>query len=145
MLLPWVSGQGRGGPPFDCYRCGVPEVPARRATHSSLVDPVARSCPAGPKNRSRTRGGDADRNDHSQGHDGTNQRRDDECRERIDDACSEAGFTLTADDDTWKRLVRGESGVVDGMMSGQFDGDGDMQKPMRYSQAAVRLTRPPPK
>jgi putative sterol carrier protein len=52
----------------------------------------------------------------------------------------EAGFTLTADNETWKRLMAGELGVVDGMMSGHFEIDGDMQKVMQYSQAAVRLT-----
>ncbi len=52
----------------------------------------------------------------------------------------DAGFTLAADNDTWKRLMAGELGVVDGMMSGHFEIDGDMQKVMQYSQAAVRLT-----
>jgi len=52
----------------------------------------------------------------------------------------DAGFTLSADNDTWKRLMQGELGVVDGMMSGRFEIDGDMQKVMQYSQAAVRLT-----
>lgn len=52
----------------------------------------------------------------------------------------DAGFKLTADNETWKRLMKGELGVVDGMMSGHFDIDGDMQKVMQYSQAAVHLT-----
>jgi len=52
----------------------------------------------------------------------------------------DAGFTLSADNETWKRLMQGELGVVDGMMSGHFEIDGDMQKVMQYSQAAVRLT-----
>jgi putative sterol carrier protein len=52
----------------------------------------------------------------------------------------EAGFTLSADHDTWKQLMAGEVGVVDGVMSGHFEIDGDMQKVMQYSQAAVRLT-----
>lgn len=52
----------------------------------------------------------------------------------------DAGFTLTADADTWKQLIRGDLGVVDGMMSGHFDIEGDMQKVMQYSQAAVELT-----
>lgn len=50
------------------------------------------------------------------------------------------GVTLTADNDTWKQLMAGEIGVVDGMMSGHFEIDGDMQKSMQYSRAAVRLT-----
>lgn len=52
----------------------------------------------------------------------------------------DVGFVLSADSDTWKQLMRGEIGVVDGMMSGQFDIDGDMQKVMQYSQSAVLLT-----
>lgn len=52
----------------------------------------------------------------------------------------DAGFKLTADNETWKELMRGDLGVVDGMMSGHFDIEGDMQKVMQYSQASVHLT-----
>jgi putative sterol carrier protein len=52
----------------------------------------------------------------------------------------DVGFKLIADNDTWKQLMKGELGVVDGMMSGHFDIEGDMQKVMQYSQAAVQLT-----
>jgi putative sterol carrier protein len=52
----------------------------------------------------------------------------------------DAGFKLTADNDTWKDLINGDIGAVDGIMSGSFDIDGDMQKVMQYSQAAVHLT-----
>jgi putative sterol carrier protein len=52
----------------------------------------------------------------------------------------DAGFKLVADNETWKQLMKGELGVVDGMMSGHFDIEGDMQKVMQYSQAAVQLT-----
>jgi len=52
----------------------------------------------------------------------------------------DVGFVLSADNDTWKDLMRGDVGVVDGMMSGQFEIEGDMQKVMQYSQAAVTLT-----
>ncbi|MFQ3319296.1 MAG: putative sterol carrier protein [Natronomonas sp.] len=52
----------------------------------------------------------------------------------------DVGFRLTADNETWKDLMRGNLGVVDGMMSGHFDIEGDMQKVMQYSQAAVELT-----
>lgn len=52
----------------------------------------------------------------------------------------DVGFVLSADSDTWKDLMRGNIGVVDGMMSGQFDIDGDMQKVMQYSGAAVTMT-----
>jgi hypothetical protein len=31
-------------------------------------------------------------------------------------------------------------GIVDGLMTGRFDIDGDMQKVLQYSGAAVRLT-----
>jgi putative sterol carrier protein len=50
------------------------------------------------------------------------------------------GFVLAADDETWKQLMRSEIGVVDGMMSGEFEIEGDMQKVMQYSQAAITLT-----
>jgi putative sterol carrier protein len=52
----------------------------------------------------------------------------------------DAGFKLTADNETWKDLIEGEIGAVDGIMSGSFDIDGDMQKVMQYSQASVHLT-----
>ena len=37
------------------------------------------------------------------------------------DATVETGFTLTADNGIWNCLPRGELGVVNGVMSGQFD------------------------
>ena len=52
----------------------------------------------------------------------------------------DAGFVLSADTETWKDLMRGDIGVVDGMMSGEFEIEGDMQKVMQYSQSAVILT-----
>jgi putative sterol carrier protein len=52
----------------------------------------------------------------------------------------DAGFTLSAAADSWKRLLRGELGVIDGLMTGRCDIDGDMQKLLQYSRAAVRLT-----
>lgn len=52
----------------------------------------------------------------------------------------DAGFKLSADTETWKRLMEGDIGAVDGMMSGAFDIGGDMQKVMQYSQASVHLT-----
>jgi putative sterol carrier protein len=52
----------------------------------------------------------------------------------------DVGFVLSADTETWKDLMRGDIGVVDGMMSGEFEIEGDMQKVMQYSQAAVTLT-----
>ncbi|MFD1514042.1 SCP2 sterol-binding domain-containing protein [Halomarina rubra] len=50
------------------------------------------------------------------------------------------GFRLTAPTETWKALLDQEIGIIDGMMSGKFQLDGDMQKVLQYSQAAVRLT-----
>jgi putative sterol carrier protein len=52
----------------------------------------------------------------------------------------EAGFILRADYDVWKQLLRGDIGAIDGMMSGKFDLEGDMNKVMQYSQAAATLT-----
>lgn len=52
----------------------------------------------------------------------------------------DAGFKLAADNETWKRLMEGDIGAVDGIMSGEFDIEGDMQKVMQYSQASVHLT-----
>ena len=51
-----------------------------------------------------------------------------------------AGFTLSADADGWKRLLRGELCVVDGLVTGRFAIDGDTQKMLQFSRAAERLT-----
>lgn len=52
----------------------------------------------------------------------------------------EAGFKLTATTDEWKQLLKGELDPIQGMMSGQLDLQGDMQKMMEYTEGAVRLT-----
>lgn len=52
----------------------------------------------------------------------------------------EAGFILRADYGVWKDLLRGNIGAIDGMMSGKFELEGDMNKVMQYSQAAAQLT-----
>lgn len=52
----------------------------------------------------------------------------------------QAGFVLRADYDVWKDLLRGDIGAIDGMISGKFDLEGDMNKMMQYSQAAATLT-----
>jgi putative sterol carrier protein len=52
----------------------------------------------------------------------------------------QAGFILRADYDVWKQLLRGDIGAIDGMMSGKFELEGDMNKVMQYSQAAATLT-----
>lgn len=50
------------------------------------------------------------------------------------------GFLLSATTEKWKALLRQEMGVIDGMMGGDFELNGDMQKVLQYSDAAVRLT-----
>ena len=55
-------------------------------------------------------------------------------------AVEEAGFVMTASYDVWSQVVNGDMGAVDGLMTGQFDLDGDMQKVMTYSEAATLLT-----
>jgi putative sterol carrier protein len=57
-----------------------------------------------------------------------------------DPAVEEAGFVMTATYDVWSRVIDGDTGAVDGLMTGQFDLDGDMQKIMAYSEAATLLT-----
>jgi putative sterol carrier protein len=50
------------------------------------------------------------------------------------------GFAFRGEADNWKQLIDGELDPVQGMMDGTFDLDGDMQKVMQYSQAAVVMT-----
>lgn len=50
------------------------------------------------------------------------------------------GFILHGDYSDWVRLNEGEVGAVDGMMSGIFEIEGDMQKVLQYSEAAVAMT-----
>ncbi|PSP44794.1 sterol carrier protein [Halobacteriales archaeon QH_10_70_21] len=52
----------------------------------------------------------------------------------------EYGFVFRGPYTDWKRLFEGELGPVDGMMSGEFDIEGDMQKMLQYSEAAVEMT-----
>ncbi len=52
----------------------------------------------------------------------------------------EWGFAFRGGAADWKRLMTGDLGPVEGMMDGTFDLDGDMQKIMQYSQAAVVMT-----
>ncbi|MFB6179363.1 MAG: SCP2 sterol-binding domain-containing protein [Halorientalis sp.] len=52
----------------------------------------------------------------------------------------EEGFVLTGTYDNWVELIRGNIGAVDGLMSGKFELDGDMQKVLQYSDAATLLT-----
>ncbi|EMA39464.1 sterol carrier protein [Halococcus morrhuae DSM 1307] len=50
------------------------------------------------------------------------------------------GFLLSATTENWKALLEQEMGVIDGLMGGDFELDGDMQKILQYSDAAVKLT-----
>lgn len=50
------------------------------------------------------------------------------------------GFLLSATTEKWESLLRQELGVIDGLMGGDFELNGDMQKVLQYSDAAVRLT-----
>lgn len=51
----------------------------------------------------------------------------------------EYGFRIIGDYPEWKKLVDGEGGVINMLMSGELDVDGDMQKILQYSDAAVDL------
>lgn len=50
------------------------------------------------------------------------------------------GFVLTAEYPMWVQLVSGEKDVVEGIMSGDFELDGDMQKVLQFSDAALAMT-----
>lgn len=58
-----------------------------------------------------------------------------ESREAADE-----GFVMSAEYDVWKELVTGKIGAIDGMMSGKFELEGDMQKILSHSDSAARLT-----
>lgn len=51
----------------------------------------------------------------------------------------EYGFRIMGEYGKWTKLVRGDGGVIDMLMSGELDIDGDMQKILQYSEAAVDL------
>ncbi|MFB6143488.1 MAG: SCP2 sterol-binding domain-containing protein [Halorientalis sp.] len=50
------------------------------------------------------------------------------------------GFVLTGTYENWVELTKGNIGAVDGMMSGKFELDGDMQKVLQYTDSATLLT-----
>ncbi|WP_458185542.1 SCP2 sterol-binding domain-containing protein [Haladaptatus sp. NG-WS-4] len=52
----------------------------------------------------------------------------------------DAGFHLTAHNEDWEELLRGDTDIIQGLMSGKFELDGDMQKILQYSDSAQRLT-----
>lgn len=49
------------------------------------------------------------------------------------------GFRLVGDYGSWRALVGGESGIIDMVMSGEFEVDGDMNRILQYSEGAVAL------
>ena len=57
--------------------------------------------------------------------------------ERPEDA--EYGFVLRGTYSDWVSLTRGEVGAIDGLMTGRFELDGDMQRVLQFSDAAARL------
>jgi len=50
------------------------------------------------------------------------------------------GFVLTGEYEQWVRLVNAEIDVVEAIMSGDLELDGDMQKILQYSDAALTMT-----
>ena len=57
----------------------------------------------------------------------------------VDDPDAEThGSTFRGTYINWRRLFEGELGPVDGMTSGAFEIEGDTQKLLQYSEAAVR-------
>lgn len=50
------------------------------------------------------------------------------------------GFVLHGEYGDWVDLTNGDIGAIDGMMSGVFEIEGDMQKILQYSNAAVEMT-----
>ncbi|SER09126.1 sterol carrier protein [Natrinema salaciae] len=67
---------------------------------------------------------------------------DGECRgvEAITDLDGrEYGFRLVGDYEQWATLVRGEGDVIDMLMAGEFEIDGDIQTILQYADAAVDL------
>ncbi|MFQ3319334.1 MAG: putative sterol carrier protein [Natronomonas sp.] len=68
---------------------------------------------------------------------------DGDCTEayEVDDPDEEEyGFVFRGPYTSWKRLFTGDLGPIDGMMSGEFEIEGDMQKVLQYSEAAVEMT-----
>ncbi|MFC7154954.1 SCP2 sterol-binding domain-containing protein [Halomarina halobia] len=51
----------------------------------------------------------------------------------------EHGFVITGEYDKWKKLVEGEGGVINVLVSGELAVDGDVQRILRYTEAAVDL------
>lgn len=47
------------------------------------------------------------------------------------------GFQLTGDYASWKQIVRGEMGAIEGIMGGDLELDGDMNTLLKYQDAAT--------
>lgn len=52
----------------------------------------------------------------------------------------EHGFVITGEYEQWKALVNGDANVISQIMGGKMQVDGDMQKILQYSDAAVSMT-----
>lgn len=52
----------------------------------------------------------------------------------------EYGFVITGEYEQWKKLVSGDADVINQIMGGDMEVDGDMQKILQYSDAAVTMT-----
>lgn len=63
-----------------------------------------------------------------------------DCHEIDDPEDVDYGFIYRGSYADWVRLTEGEVGAIDGLMSGVFELDGDMQKVLQYSDAATLLT-----
>lgn len=50
------------------------------------------------------------------------------------------GFVIIGEYQHWKQLVEGNANVIDQIMAGEMEVDGDMQKILQYSDAAVTMT-----
>lgn len=62
-----------------------------------------------------------------------------DCHEVDDPEDTDYGFIYRGSYSDWVRLTEGEVGAIDGLMSGVFELDGDMQKVLQYSDAAVNM------
>lgn len=49
----------------------------------------------------------------------------------------ETGFQLSGDYASWKKVVRGEMGAIEGIMGGELELDGDMNTLLTYQEAAT--------
>lgn len=49
----------------------------------------------------------------------------------------EYGFELSGPYGNWQEVVRGEMGAIEGIMGGDFELDGDLNKLMEYQDAAT--------